>query len=999
MMRYRRKPDIVKHEATRVYETLDSTTQEARHQIFAALVHIDPTKGTVTRKRATLETLKIQPGSEAFLHAFLGAHLLITDDDTLTKQPVVTLAHEALITHWDELALWIKEHRSDILARQRLAEQTGLWIANDRKKSYLLAEGRLGEAGRVAASHLFTLNPDEIRFISHSKRRAKIRFRILQASLLVFIGLTLATGLAVVWARKSERLAVHQSEVAESRLKASARTHWNLGKDHLQNGDIGTAFAFLSRASEQDSNFRELAETVVLNLQNWNRSLPPILTVPLSNSWESEIGFSPNGNLFFTSDERLRLWSITTGSETHLSVVGKFKFAAFSGDSRYISGIMTDNRVIVFDTKSGQIVSQLSGPTDLRSLSFSPNNLQIILDSVGSLALWSFTTASPPSEIEDFVGPFAFTPGGSLIANKRGDGLYVVTGSDHTLVTKQINGSDRLLLDAQGRRLISYNTSGDEIFIWGMESHSLVKYIKYGGRIMDVVFSSSGTHVLVATYSGTIHLIDAASGSELWVHHCDDGPPFEAAFSTDDSQIIAAIHVDDVQSACIRLRTSDGELFNSTYFTGRLKSAAIPASGAWCATRTHDANVQIWETLPDISNPFLVIDEKITEFKLSPNDKFMYLTTDKSEVKIFDTATRKEIFNVSHVDTGTSLSFSIDSSKFLGHNSKNNKFIIADIIKRNEVAIDLESQGSRLCAMHPNGSVIISIDDSGILSRHLTTDGNAMVTGIQPSNHRNIRSLKFSPDGRRIAAFSETGFVIFDSDTLSVVSQADIGKDFYMTSFSPNGNLLALTSYDGYAIGFWNTNTGFITSGILEEIDPLQLILGSNSNSAITITKFDEQFTAQIWDWENGSALAKLDSEYLLDRAALNKDDDILGLYGGASLKLWGISSRTNPYVIYTNDGIDDITSASFANTTNMLYVSSANKIDRFTVPVAEASLPSWLPELLIWLGGAKIDSSGEVVKLNAEERNILRSKLLGMIQRDQSEISEIAQKFFIELR
>src|SRR5690606_23242658 len=140
----------------------------------------------------------------------------------------VTLAHEALITHWDELSAWIETYRGDLLARQRLAEQTQLWIEGGKKKNYLLSEARLTEAQRVAAGECFLLDSNEGAFLQQSKQRVKKRLRALQASLAAFALLVVVAAGFGLMARsqssRAERGEKKANQSIEKRMKHSART-------------------------------------------------------------------------------------------------------------------------------------------------------------------------------------------------------------------------------------------------------------------------------------------------------------------------------------------------------------------------------------------------------------------------------------------------------------------------------------------------------------------------------------------------------------------------------------------------------------------------------------------------------------------------------------------------------------------------------------------------------------------------------------------------------
>lgn len=295
--------------AREVYQSLDSSAREARHKIFAALVHMDATRNTVTRQRAPLDQLKIHPSSRTFLQAFLDAHLLITDEDTASKEPVVTLAHEALISHWDEFAAWIRDHQGDLLARQRLREQTNLWTQNQQKKSYLLSEARLAEAQRVSGQDLFTLTPEECDFLKLSQQRSKKRLRVLQTAVAIFALLAVAAA-GFGWMASTQQKRAEAGETEALRQSDRAETESHRARHALSQSDLRQAversgadsLPFLVRAVRLDSK-NTAAVHLLSSLTRLNPWAHPVFGTEWVDRTIKTVQFSSNaGHLIVDTD-------------------------------------------------------------------------------------------------------------------------------------------------------------------------------------------------------------------------------------------------------------------------------------------------------------------------------------------------------------------------------------------------------------------------------------------------------------------------------------------------------------------------------------------------------------------------------------------------------------------------------------------------------------------------------------------------------------------------
>ncbi|QJE96469.1 hypothetical protein [Luteolibacter luteus] len=246
--------------ARRAQETFDAlpseTRREGARQIFGELITVDAgNEGPATRRRAKRETLEgAHPGAPAFLEAFIDAKLLVTgsEHDVAT----VTLAHEALITHWPVLKQWIEDHRELLLARRRLEDATKLWADGNRSTRFYLTEGRLAEAERVEASGVLRLSADEIELVRLSRARAKRKLRLFQGATVIFAGLAIGAGVLGVIARQKQAAA----EVAEGKAKESAdetrrslaAADFDAGAARVSAGSPDEALPYLLSALEGD---------------------------------------------------------------------------------------------------------------------------------------------------------------------------------------------------------------------------------------------------------------------------------------------------------------------------------------------------------------------------------------------------------------------------------------------------------------------------------------------------------------------------------------------------------------------------------------------------------------------------------------------------------------------------------------------------------------------------------------------------------------------------
>jgi len=366
--------------ARRAQETYDAlpsqTRREAARQIFGELVTLDAShEGPATRRRARRETLHdAHPGAPAFLEAFIEAKLLVTGSEN--NAATVTLAHEALITHWPVLKQWIEDHRDLLLARRRLEDAARLWSEGRKSPKFYLTEGRLAEAERVASSGVFRVSVEEAELVRLSRARARRKLRIFQAATVVFAGLAIGAGALGLIARQKQQ----QADKAEGKaLESAAATRRSLsvadfdaGAARAQSGTPDEALPFLLAALESNPGNLEAQALLLSTLRQTAWHFPtgeiqhPLPVTQLSfgsdaDTLFSSTDFSHRGEGF---NSTLR-WDLTKPSlEAHLVPAWGMEtqtLAVSPGDRRVIiqRGYKRPDVTLLCDAKTLKPVADL----------------------------------------------------------------------------------------------------------------------------------------------------------------------------------------------------------------------------------------------------------------------------------------------------------------------------------------------------------------------------------------------------------------------------------------------------------------------------------------------------------------------------------------------------------------------------------------------------------------------------------------------------------------
>ncbi|MCW1913389.1 DUF4062 domain-containing protein [Luteolibacter sp. GHJ8] len=292
--------------AQETYDALPSETRsEAAQRIFGELVTIDTgNEGPATRRRTRRSLLEdAHPGAPGFIGAFVEAKLLVTSEEN--GAAVVTLAHEALITHWPVLKQWIEDHRDLLLARRRLEDATRLWTDGRKSTRFYLTEGRLAEAERVTSSGVFRLSEDEEDLVRVSRIRARRKLRMFQGATVVFAGLAIGAGALGMVAREKQQ----QAEVAEDKANNSAAetrrslaaADFDAGAARVASGASDEALPYLLAALESDPENLDAQALLLGTLRHTAWNFPELtLKHPLPLR---ALSFGPDRDTLFASTD------------------------------------------------------------------------------------------------------------------------------------------------------------------------------------------------------------------------------------------------------------------------------------------------------------------------------------------------------------------------------------------------------------------------------------------------------------------------------------------------------------------------------------------------------------------------------------------------------------------------------------------------------------------------------------------------------------------------
>ncbi|MEO8267216.1 MAG: BTAD domain-containing putative transcriptional regulator [Ilumatobacteraceae bacterium] len=419
--------------AEQIYASLDDDMQARTRQLFGRLVA--PGQGSVdTRRRARFSEL-----SEADIvvaDRFVQARLVVADRDHATREPVIEVAHEALLANWVRLREWLETDRRWFAQLHHLAMATRTWEEAGKADGELYRGARLEAVTEVLPERESQLSTSEHEFVAasrtardagkHRERRNARRVRRLLITTASFLVLALIVGAIAFSQRQQARSSQRDAEIGTL---------------------VGTSLAV--RASRRDT-------AALLAIEAYRLENNPRTRSALLSTFTDDTGYTgtdrlppsvihpqgiilPDGQtaLVMGDDNRFRSFDLGTSAvgEAWASLrdwdpPGRSHFVS-SADGRLVAQIHWEEQFTsvlgVFDTTTHQVVvGPIDAPFPVDNAVFSPDDAVLYASGSEDGTVVAYSTvdgselgrlpglAPPDSQLRVTTAGLAFVKGGLL---------------------------------------------------------------------------------------------------------------------------------------------------------------------------------------------------------------------------------------------------------------------------------------------------------------------------------------------------------------------------------------------------------------------------------------------------------------------------------------------------------------------------------------------------------------------------------------------------------
>ncbi|PMG51997.1 hypothetical protein BCU91_15745 [Shewanella sp. 10N.286.52.B9] len=237
---------------------LTDSQQACLPQVLSLLVTLREDETSITSRTATWSQLQSKE-QHTLTQAMVNSRLFVSH--LQNGQACFSIAHEALLRRWPRATAWINEHNDSLRIKSRLHHLTKRWLAENKHKAYLLAEGKpLKEAQALKHNPLFAqdLTPQELALISASNNHEKRQRWQKTFTISLLLVLTLTSIVASVKSFEAEKMAQDKRIAAENLLGFMVGDFTDkmrgIGRMDLLDGISNKALEYFTEASSPNDD-------------------------------------------------------------------------------------------------------------------------------------------------------------------------------------------------------------------------------------------------------------------------------------------------------------------------------------------------------------------------------------------------------------------------------------------------------------------------------------------------------------------------------------------------------------------------------------------------------------------------------------------------------------------------------------------------------------------------------------------------------------------------
>jgi WD40 repeat protein/uncharacterized caspase-like protein len=649
------------------------------------------------------------------------------------------------------------------------------------------------------------------------------------------------------------------------------------------------------------------------------------------------VAVSPDGLTIASgsSDRTVKLWEATTGRllRTLSGHTGRIFAVAFSTDSQIVASGGQAGEIKLWNRSSGSEIAAFRSKLQVVAcLAFSPDRRILASGGIGStIQFWDIQTK------HEIPGPLGFSPNPISIAFSPDAKVLASVHSDLA------------------------------IRIWNTNNGKLIRglpTLRAFGR--SIAFSPDGRTIAVGDVQGNIKLVDAGTAKELWSFIENSSEMASLAFSPDGLKLAAGSKMGGITildakiGKKIRTFTNSDSVIDSISFYP--DALSIVSASFW--------EIKIWNAQTgDLIGPLLENSSSVNSVAFSHQGKSFAFGSLTGGIKLFRESGGELTTILPYQTTSSSVGFSPEAGAMIDRTLSTLLFrptgeMLASegsgVLKLWDVktARELRSIGNtlpRTFAFNPSGKSMASGNDNGVIK--IWDVGNGHELESLPLLKREVRSISFSPDGGRLAVGDGEEIRIWDARTRRVVLQfSSKSTALNPVLFSPKHEVIAVVEDSGVSLRDLATKKIWQISISGTHV---QTMAFSPNGEMLAVGTWDKD--VRLFDITSGKEIHRFDGRHSssITSIAFSGDGRILasGSNDGTA-KLWNIAAKKeicglvalggNDWVVLTPEGRFD-TNKDLDNVDGLHWVVSDDPLKPVPLEIFMRDYfePQLLPRLL----------------------------------------------------
>ena len=365
---------------------------------------------------------------------------------------------------------------------------------------------------------------------------------------------------------------------------------------------------------------------------------------------------------------------LLSGSFGHTNALNAI---AFSPDGLLVATVADDQKVKIWNSSTGQVLTTLSGhASTILNLAFSPDGSRLATASWdGTARVWDLAPAQ-----EALFIPFAnaATNSWSELISYSPDGTRILTDytDGNARIWDAVTGKELAHLDgpalytaySANGKLAAAGNADKTVIVWDAQTGKILNtLVGHTNTVFQIAFSPDGTHLASTSSDGTVIIWNVANGKALLTLRGDEDVLASVAYSPDGKNLVAGGgtfgKISNV-SANVWDTTTGENLFDLPVDSS-VTAVNYSSDGKRVVIASFNGTISIWDALTGKQRlTWRGHAGSIYQVTFSPDGKSLATASSDGTVRIWDAASGVSLLSLPFDSgSGGSVSFSPDGKR------------------------------------------------------------------------------------------------------------------------------------------------------------------------------------------------------------------------------------------------------------------------------------------------------------------------------------------------